>query len=365
MALTDQMIQDVVSRYVREYDRYVKLADVAYEKCQDIVHRKLTIRASVQRRAKHPNSLAEKLKKPDRRQQYNSVDEVFSKLSDLAGVRITTYVESDRKKVVAEIEKAFRAPTAPAAMVDVKDSNEKHYRATHCQVYLHEDAVTAERFNLKDTTCEIQVCSLLAHVFNEIEHDLEYKPLSGELSDRERNHLDQLGLLTKAGDITIALLLEDNERRLSDRTGEFIDVHDFVARVRTMLESTPDFPRNAGQLYDELVSLELDTPQKVQLAILEERPDPAADATDLVGKFSDYLGSISSSEQVEPETSDRLLVLLLERRCKEIVERHPGGRGMGRPSRLVYLARRFLEMEDRANAPANDAFRPAAGDGGV
>ncbi len=74
--LTDAMIQEAGDRYRREYDRYTKLAEFVYEKCQEIVFRKLTIRASVQRRAKNPDSLVEKLKKPERRGKYGSVDEV-------------------------------------------------------------------------------------------------------------------------------------------------------------------------------------------------------------------------------------------------------------------------------------------------
>lgn len=352
MPLTDAMIQEAGERYRREYDRYAKLAEFVYEKCQEIVFRKLTIRASVQRRAKHPDSFVEKLKKLERRQKYVNVDDVFAKISDLAGVRITTYVESDRAKVVAEVEKAFRGPSAAAAgMSDRKDSAQKHYRATHCQVLLLEEDIGASNFNLKDTSCEIQVCSLLAHVFNEIEHDLEYKPLTGRLSDQERSHLDQLGMLTKAGDITIALLLQENERRLAEREGEFIDVHDFVARVRKMLPDTPEFSRNAGQLYDELVTtLELDTPEKVNAELLSTHSAPEARALELATAFGKWLKANNGTEVLEPDTSDRLLMLVIDKYGPTIVDAHPVGRGLGRPNRLVYFARRFQQMKAEQNA---------------
>ena len=34
---------------------------------------------------------------------------------------------------------------------------------------------------------------MMAHVWNEIEHDLGYKPVTGSLSDQERNFLVMLG----------------------------------------------------------------------------------------------------------------------------------------------------------------------------
>ncbi len=208
MGLSTDQIAEAAQRYHREYDRYVKLSDNVYHICQEIV-RKLTIRATVQRRAKDPKSFIEKLKKEENKIKYQSVDEVFSSISDLAGVRIITYLESDREMVVKEIKKEFVGKTSADIDIDVKDKTDpgRHYRATHCQVFLSEQYLASPNENLKDTTCEIQVCSILAHVFNEIEHDLQYKPLSGTISNQEQELINQLGLLTRSGDITIKGIL--------------------------------------------------------------------------------------------------------------------------------------------------------------
>ena len=59
MPLSDQDISQCYERYLREHDRYVKMAEVAYEKCLEIVQKKLTVRATVQRSPDgHPNSPA-------------------------------------------------------------------------------------------------------------------------------------------------------------------------------------------------------------------------------------------------------------------------------------------------------------------
>ena len=61
--MDDNLIEETVKRYIREYDRYKKLADIVFDICQIIVEKNLTVRATVQHRAKSPTSLTEKLRK--------------------------------------------------------------------------------------------------------------------------------------------------------------------------------------------------------------------------------------------------------------------------------------------------------------
>lgn len=349
MPLTEIMIDEASERYKREIDRYQKLSELVFQKCLDIVQKQLTIRATVQRRVKTPNSFKEKLKKPENKAKYNSVDEIFSKISDLAGVRILTYLESDREAVVNEITKVFIGKSdSQTPDIDLKDrdGNGKHYRATHCQIYLPDEYLDGANDNLKGTTCEIQVCSLLAHVFNEIEHDLQYKPLNGVISTTEKELLDQLGLLTKAGDITIKSLLDAADSRLKDSSGEFADVHDFVVRVRDLLKFDNKFSKNAGQLYDELIQLNINTPEKItqQLAIMKGKvvnPEILSEFTAL----QKYASEKEYDFELEEGTSDILLIALLNKHYQQIISNHPTGRGHGRPSRLASIARAYGGMK--------------------
>lgn len=352
MPLTEQQIDECHARYIREQDRYVKMAEAVYEKCLDIVQKKITIRATVQRRAKNPKSFSEKLKKSEIKDKYSSVDEVFEKISDLAGVRIATYLESDRNIVVEELRKEFVGSNGSEPAIDVKDKTEhgRHYRATHCQVYLPEEDLSGLNENLKETTCEIQVCSLLAHVFNEIEHDLQYKPLSGDLSNAELELVDQLGLLTKAGDITIKRLLQETNSRLKDRTGEFADVYDFVARMREELSLTSEFSANAGQLFDELIGLGLKTPGAISQKIKNTSDRPVAEiSNEEYQKLKTYLAT-TQPELLEDGSSDILLAGILKSSADEILTKHPMGRGMGRPSRLAQIANAYRKMIDSESA---------------
>ena len=123
----------------------------------------------------------------------NTVADALGRVSDLAGVRISTYLEADRDRVVQEITKLFDGPNGGLAVIEKKDKSGTLYRATHCQVALKEEDLEEPNDNLKGLTCEIQVCSLLAHVWNELEHDLVYKPTTGELSHRENESLEHTG----------------------------------------------------------------------------------------------------------------------------------------------------------------------------
>ena len=324
------------------------MAEVVYQRCHDIVHKKLTVRATVQRRAKAPKSFIDKLRKDEHRNRYDSVDQVFVGISDLAGVRVATYLESDRQQVVEEIRKAFVGKDKEDPIIEQKDRDGqgRHYRATHCQVFLPDEDLTGSNENLRGTTCEIQVCSLLAHVFNEIEHDLQYKPLSGKLSEPEREFIDQLGLLTKAGDLTIKRLLAETEERLSHGTGEFDDVYDFVARMRKELDVGVDFSGNAGQLYDELEALSVNSPESIKDAVCYDKKSISEVCQEEYERLKEY-DQENHKDFLEDESSDFLLAGILRNKVDDILARHPMGRGKGRPSRLAQIAKMYKEMIDQ------------------
>lgn len=341
MGLDDASIDAAVTRYRREMDRYSKLAELVASACRELIADN-AIPATVQFRVKDPERLRGKLRKY--REDYDPTDEVVGRLKDLAGVRIATYVESDRERVASEVVRRFEASDGGEVVAIVKDADESFYRATHCQVSLLDDDLGPGYENLRGDSCEIQICSLLAHVWNELEHDLAYKPLSGELSEGEERALDALGNLTRAGDSTIVNLLQATDTRLATNEGEFRDQWDFVARARLFFPEADDFGAHSGQLFAELLSEGLDTPQKIKETLLPD-DDAVSRAYTVLGAFQKHLEGDEVVRRVESSSSDPLLMLFLDQYADKILERHPGGRGKGRPPRIASIARRFLEMQ--------------------
>ncbi|NDW18752.1 hypothetical protein D0T53_07475 [Dysgonomonas sp. 216] len=341
--MNDSLVEETVKRYIREYDRYKKLADIVYNICQNIVQKNLTIRATVQHRAKSPTSLAEKLRKTNK---YKSVDSVFEGISDLAGVRIITYQETDRPKVVNEIKQIFVGKFEEQIRIEVKDkdgNNGKYYKATHCQVALPSEYLV-DNLNLKNTTCEIQVCSLLSHVYNEIEHDLQYKPRVGNLSDEEKLLIDQLGLITKSGDITIRRLLEATGERLKKHKGEFLDVHDFAIRMGELLKIGEAFSNNAGLLYDEFVNLKLNSPEII-ISELLDNDENFIQVADIEFKLlTKYIADKNLNIKMDRNSSDLLLMVLLRKRNFLLVNDHLAIVENDRLSRLFKIAQVYKNM---------------------
>jgi ppGpp synthetase/RelA/SpoT-type nucleotidyltranferase len=62
-----------------------------------------------------------------------------------------------------------------------------------------------------EARAEIQVASVLMHAWSEVNHDLAYKPLQGELSEDEYSILDELNGLVIAGEIALERLQRAGE----------------------------------------------------------------------------------------------------------------------------------------------------------
>jgi ppGpp synthetase/RelA/SpoT-type nucleotidyltranferase len=227
MPLNEVIIQGAVERYWREYDRYLKLAKRVEEICRRDIVESNAIRAQVTFRAKDPKRFEAKLVKylsnPGMVTRLDSVEDVFASVSDLAAVRVATYEERDRGVVAAAVARVFTGRGASPVEIDVKDTGGRFYRATHCGVCLPAQELVGTYENLKGLHCEIQVTSMLAHVWNEIEHDLRYKPQLGTPSEREDELLAELAQLLAAGDVVIQHLLEEAEKRNRGHGAAFLE----------------------------------------------------------------------------------------------------------------------------------------------
>jgi ppGpp synthetase/RelA/SpoT-type nucleotidyltranferase len=350
MPLTNEIIEKAVERYWREYDRYAKLSEFVGDACRKLLDDNV-IRGSVQWRPKNPDRLRLKLQKQmangDHAAEYLDVDSVFRVIKDLAGARITAYVETDRPKIVALVQKRFGGFAGDGSVTaDIKDKVGLFYRATHCMVKIKDEELVGRYQNLKGLGCEVQVCSLLAHVYNEIEHDLRYKPLAGKLAKHEDGLLNILGKLTESGDTVITETLDAVEARQRQNKAGFEDEYDFVARMRESFPDAENFAANAGQLYEVCIKLGLDSPDKVKHA-LNWQHDTAQKGMARAQKLAAVVNANQNIQlEIDPLSSDQLLVLLLgdNARAEKIKELYPSGRGVGRAPRFLSVAKQLQEL---------------------
>lgn len=346
MTISEPTISEAVARYRREYDRYLKLCSRVADICRYDIVEANAIRAHVTFRAKGPKSLEAKLRKfaQTGKKSMPTADSVFDHVRDLAAVRVATYVQTDERKVTDAISKRF-ARGSGTLVVDLKDKHaidpQNFYRATHLEVYLPAQDLVGTYSNVDGVPCEIQVCSMMAHVWNEIEHDIGYKP-TGDLSELERTTLVTIGHLTRSGDGMISQLLAATDARNAEQITAFTDVYDFVARARRWFQGV-DFATNAGPLFEELELLRLNTPVGLQKQI----GNIASAGEHSLVALRALQGSLQQRGEtryvLEENSADRLLVLLLPKVAQHIVSNHPTGRGVGGPTRISWFAARYLD----------------------
>lgn len=272
----------------KEVDRLVKMTRLVTVRMEQELSA-AGIPARVSSRVKSTSSLRGKLQKwaDDHKtvERLNgNVEEILSRVNDLAAARVTTYTENDRDAVAEIAQGVFRSPPNYSRPFDlekkendsrIKDNQRNHYRATHMMVSIHENDLNGEFSNLKRDKCELQITSLLAHVWNEIEHDTIYKSLSGDLSELERDAIDSLGHLTKTGDNIIKSLLrarqvredkeEDTLRRENARFAHSEDLAGFLEEHygKNINGKSYDFRHGASELLVILRSINWHHPHNI------------------------------------------------------------------------------------------------------
>ena len=349
MTISDETIKEAVRRYNREYDRYLKLCARVADICPGEVIEGNAIRAQVTSRAKSPKSLEGKLRRFSAagKKVMPDVESVFEQVRDLAAVRIATYEGRHEDQVVHAVCERFAGPDGGTPESDRQDKNLQNlnnfYRATHIEVFLPPADVVGTYSNVVNVQCEVQVCRMMAHVWNEIEHDLGYKPTAGSLSEHEQNSLRMLGQAVRMGDGTIASLFAETERRQKEQGGAFIDVYDFVARIRPWFPDT-DFGRNAGALFEAMQPIRLLTPDGIRKVL--DIPEPMTEYAQVaLAELSAKL--IEGGHRrftLHPNSSDLLLVLLLPRIGKHLTTSLLEGGPKG-VARLFWFAERYRAFD--------------------
>lgn len=234
-------VADFVRRYVREYDYFAKVSELCGMRLERLLHAE-NVRAITTWRAKRPDRLNQKLEEREKsridkgKTAYESDEDIYNDIPDLAGARVALYFPADREKLRVLIEKHFRllqpvkifplATTAlpPEAQKRKLKKRFSGYSAEHFRVTLLSDDLSFEDKKYADGRCEIQVASVLMHAWAEVEHDLEYKALSGGISDTESSLLDQINGLVTAGEIALEELQKATILRVTGTDDNLLSV---------------------------------------------------------------------------------------------------------------------------------------------
>ena len=231
------LIAQFVSRYRKEYDFYEQACRMAAQ-VLDSNLQSAGVRAIVTSRAKNPTRLETKVKLRAMKKAYASVDEIYEDIVDLSGVRVALYFPAEREEVGRIIKSIFVPVAEPKEFPTPGQPTDKKrfsgYWATHYRVRLPETLLNESQKRYAEARIEIQVASVLMHAWSEVEHDLVYKPLQGQLSEDEYAILDELNGLVLAGEIALERLQRAGDLRVSAHDREYTNHYDLASSLVEM-----------------------------------------------------------------------------------------------------------------------------------
>lgn len=173
-----KIIWDTRKYIVSEHEKWLdevlpnhkRLTDSVVTILQSLLDSKGVDYLSVTGRTKNKKSALDKIKR-------KNYDDPATKMTDLSGIRIIVYFESDIEKVSKIIEEAFNIDDENSVNQDKKLSvNQIGYRSVHfvCDIGENRECLP-EFFGLKGLKFEFQVRTVLQHAWAELAHDSNYK----------------------------------------------------------------------------------------------------------------------------------------------------------------------------------------------
>jgi ppGpp synthetase/RelA/SpoT-type nucleotidyltranferase len=172
-------IRALRARYEQQRHHFAALAHTVERFVAEVLQA-ARLRHMVASRVKSPDSLEQKLwRRRERWEAADFQDRLSPPLRDLAGVRVLLYLDQDIGPAVDSlVQQAPRLGQlwSPPATFD-EHNRPGGYRAVHLHL-APPDGVP----------CEVQVCTLAAHLWNELEHDIVYKQ-DGEATDAQKELL--------------------------------------------------------------------------------------------------------------------------------------------------------------------------------
>lgn len=228
------VIETFLTQYARAYDFYREVARLCEQRCSTELEQN-GVSAIVSHRAKRPDSLEAKVLQRDKDKNYKKVEDIYDDIIDLAGVRIALYFPGDLNVVERLLSNAFDVVTVKVFPDEGNDPAYKKrfpgYAARHYHVRLKGKDLRGTDSRYADAVVEVQVASVLIHAWAEVEHDLVYKPQSGDLSDEEYTILDELNGLVLAGELALERLQKAGSLRLRLQEGKFRNHYELASYI--------------------------------------------------------------------------------------------------------------------------------------
>lgn len=229
MALSMQEVLLICARYAEARADYERLSSAIHSVLAGVVENR-GIKHMVTHRAKGEGSLRRKLWKD--RDSYSIGD--FEKslsppMKDLAAARVLLYLPDDIDPVVDALTSHFRAGGHSLESKDKRSAD--RYHAYHLQVTCDGKSLSVEKL-APTTVFEVQVCTLSAHIWNELEHDIIYKQPSGKPDAAQEELLIALHGVLNLGSNTASRLMHHTACQASKNMAPIGDADELQYSLR-------------------------------------------------------------------------------------------------------------------------------------
>jgi putative GTP pyrophosphokinase len=163
------MKKDIIIDFKDKEELYDSFRERIVNLLEDLLSNSKIVIHQIDSRTKSFDSISKKIQKKDK---YGNLNEI----TDIVGIRIITYLESEVDIIDELIRKEFDIDDENSIDKRILQTNEFGYRSLHIVAKLENSRLKLTEYRrYKSLKFEIQIRSILQHAWAEIEHDLGYK----------------------------------------------------------------------------------------------------------------------------------------------------------------------------------------------
>jgi putative GTP pyrophosphokinase len=247
----------ITTWYRENLSIYEGLSEAVTTTIKSLIKAKKIDHLAVSARTKTLESMIEKV---ERKEYLN-----LSEMTDIAGVRVITYIESDIPKVCELIKEAFLVNDEKS--IDKSEelrSDQIGYRSVHFICELGNNRTKLPELAVyKGKQFEIQIRTILQHAWAEIEHDRSYK-FASELPTPIRRRLNLLAGMLEIVDREFSTLAHEvdeygKEIKRIAKSGDLANAEITSLSLKEFLNKTPKIRRlnplvaTKGIFFDKVV----------------------------------------------------------------------------------------------------------------
>ncbi|WP_367209587.1 GTP pyrophosphokinase family protein [Sphingobacterium sp. R2] len=197
------MKNEILNEFESKIHVYNRFKDKSLSLLNDLLKQKKIAFHNIDGRVKNYESLSSKI---DRKSEKYKC---LSDITDLVGIRITSYLESDVDLIDKLIRDEFQIDNDNSIDKRILNSDQFGYKSLHLVVELDNRRLQLyENSDFKNLKIEIQIRSILQHAWAEIEHDLGYKG-KAQIPDDYKRSFNRLSALLELADQEFVRLKRD------------------------------------------------------------------------------------------------------------------------------------------------------------